>query len=42
MYSMVNLSKVRSVSRVLEWRAGGCGFDSQGLTNIQGLKITEK
>ena len=31
----------QSVERV-DCRAGGCGFDSWGRTNTQGLKITEK
>ena len=26
----------------VDCRAGGCGFDSWGQTNTQGLKITEK
>ena len=30
-----------SVVRALDCRAGGSGFDSQGQTNTQGLKITE-
>ena len=28
--------------RALDRRVGGCGFYSQGWTNTQGLKITEK
>ena len=31
----------QSIERV-DYRAGGRGFDSQGWTNTQGLKITEK
>ena len=31
----------QSVERV-DCRAGGCGFNSRGQTNTQGLKITEK
>ena len=32
----------QSVERVVDYRAGGRGFDSRGRTNTQGLKITEK
>ena len=52
--SLVNESRIRlveltelpavlaqSVERV-DCRAGGCGLDSRGRTNTQGLKITEK
>ena len=35
-------SSVSSVGRACACRAGGCGFDSRGWTNTQGLKITEK
>ena len=31
-----------SVGRAPDRGAGGCGFDSRGGTNAQGLKITEK
>ena len=34
--------RVSSVGRALDDKAGGRGFDSQGRTNTQGLKITEK
>ena len=34
--------RISSVSRAFDCRAGGCGFDSQGQTNTQDLKITEK
>ena len=34
--------RINSVSTALDCRAGGCGFDSQGQTNPQDLKITEK
>ena len=33
---------ISSVGRALDCRAVGCGFDSRGRTNTQGLKITEK
>ena len=38
----VIVGRVSSVGRALDCRAGGCGFDSRGRTNTQGLKITEK
>ena len=37
-----NRGRISSVGRALDCRAGGRGFDSQGRTNTQGLKITEK
>ena len=37
-----NGGRIGSVSRALDCRAEGCRFDSQGQTNTQGLKITEK
>ena len=37
-----NYGRISSVSRALDCRAGGCGFDSQGWTITQGLKITDK
>ena len=37
-----NHSRISLVARVLDCRAEGCGFDSWGHTNTQGLKITEK
>ena len=39
---MVNLGRVSSVGRVLDFREGGRGFVSWGQTNTQGLKVTEK
>ena len=38
----LNCSRISSVGRVLDWRAGGCLFDFRGWTNTLGLKITEK
>ena len=34
--------RISSVGRELDCSAGGCRFYSQGRTNTQGLKITEK
>ena len=34
--------RISSVSRVVDCRVGGHGFDSRGQTNTRGLKITEK
>ena len=39
---LLNCVRFSSVGRALDCRAGGCGFDSRGQTNTQGLKITEK
>ena len=36
------MSQISSVARTLDCRVGGCGFDSQGLSNTQGVNITEK
>ena len=36
------LSRISSVSRAFDCRAGGCRFESQDQTNTQGLKMTEK
>ena len=38
----VNRSRISSVGRALDCRAGGHGFDSRDRTNTQRLKITEK
>ena len=35
-------SRISSVGRALDCRAGGRGFDFRSRTNTQGLKITEK
>ena len=35
-------SRISSVGRVLNCRAGGRGFDSRDRINTQGLKMTEK
>ena len=35
-------SRISSVGRALDSRAGSCGFDSLDQTNTKGLKITEK
>ena len=40
--AFVNRSRISSVGRALDCRAGGHGFDSQDRTNTQRLKITEK
>ena len=40
--SGMNLSRTSSVSGTLECREGGRGFNSQGWSKTQGLKITEK
>ena len=37
-----NRGKISSVSRALDCRAGGRGFNSRGRTNTQVLKTTEK
>ena len=36
------LPEKTAAGKALECRAGGCGFNSWGWTNTQGLKITEK
>ena len=36
------VGRVSSVGRAFDFGAGGRGFNSQGRTNTQGLKITEK
>ena len=36
--AITNLNKIRSVSRALDCRVGGHGFDSQGQTITRGLK----
>ena len=36
------LPEKTAAGKALECRVGGCGFNSWGLTNAQGLKITEK
>ena len=41
-FIFVIVGRVNSVGRGLDCRAGGCGFDSRGRTNTEGLKITEK
>ena len=41
-YLLFNRGRISSVSRALDCRAGGRGFDSWRRTNTQGLKITEK
>ena len=38
----INCSRISSVSSRLDCGARGHGYDSQGRTNTQGLKITEK
>ena len=40
--STFDRGRTSSVSRALDCRAGGCGFDSRGRTNNQGLQTTEK
>ena len=40
--TFVNRSRISSVGRALDCRAGGHGFDSRDRTNTQRLKITEK
>lgn len=35
---ITNLSKIRSVGRVLDCRVGGHGFDSRGQTITRGIK----
>ena len=42
LFGAFNRSRISSVRRALDCRAGGRGFDSQGRTSTQGLKITEK
>ena len=37
-----NRSRISSVGRALDCRAGGDGLDSRDRTKTQGLKITEK
>ena len=41
-FIFVIVGRVSSVGRALDYRVGGCGLDSRGRTNTQGLKITEK
>ena len=41
-FIFVIFGRVSSVGRALDCTAGGCGFDSRGRTNTQGLKLTEK
>ena len=41
-FSLLFSGGVISVTRALDYRVGGHRFDSWGLTNTQGLKITEK
>ena len=38
----INAAGLAQSGRALDCRAGGCGFNSRGGTNTQGLKITEK
>ena len=38
----VNVAELSQSSRALDCRAEGCGFDSWGQSNTEGLKITEK
>ena len=38
----LNCSRISSVGRALDCRAGGLGFNSQAWANTQGLEITEK
>ena len=40
--SLTAAGLAQSVSRVLDCRAGGCGFNSRDWTNTQSLKMTEK
>ena len=41
-YAFYACSRISSVGRVFDCRAGGRGFDSRGRTITQGLKMTEK
>ena len=41
-FGTVHRGRFSSFGRALDCRAGGRGFNSQGRTNTQGLKITEK
>ena len=38
----IDCGRIRSVGRALDCRAEGRGFDSQGRTITQGLRMTEK
>ena len=40
--SFPNCGRISSARKALDCRAGGGGFDPQGQTNTQGLKIAEK
>ena len=42
LFAAFNRSRISSVGRALDRRAGVRGFDSRGRTNTQGLKLTEK
>ena len=41
-FHVFNRSRISSVVRALDCRAGGRGFDSRDGTNTQGLKMTDK
>ena len=36
------MSQISSVAKTLDCRVGGCGLNSRGLSNTQGVNITEK